>query len=665
MVAQPALPYPGLRAFTRDENVLFFGREGCVDDMLTTLDEARFLAVLGASGSGKSSLVRTGLLHALERGGLKAAGANWRIADFHPGQDPMRALAAALVDTPEEAKIDALESYLSVWPGALAEWAKLGNLAPGQSLLLLVDQFEELFRFGNYAEREAVEAFVALILESASAQDVPIYVALTMRSEYLGACALLPDLTDRINQGLYLTPRMDREACRQAITGPANVFNFEIEPRLVNQLLNDMENFAPFEAAESAAGGVSGPRANLLSRRADQLPLMQHALNRLWMRAEKSAEGRCTLRFEDYLAIGGLEGALQSHGEEVLSALPEDCRDDAETVFRCLISGPDPERAVRRAVPLAQLQEEAGPHTLAIVEAFRQPDCNFLRPEARFPLEDATLVDISHESLIRQWGRLREWTRREAEADENWDRLIDAQRRWESGAGDLLSGLSLASYAQWWSEAEPSKPWASRHGGRFEEVSDFLERSENAQAAAQAEERERAERERLRWRRVSIVFGLMAVMAVGALAGLGALGVNYQSLQAQRAEAAEEARKANLVADRSREIAERIDAENKVRVEEFMAQQSQLSEELQNAEAEAEGIIKDAKTALNEADALVRTLMTEQEELEKNQERLKNQVINERKKLRGLRKAELYCEKLEVGVDETCDLLLGRGGDAQ
>ncbi len=163
------LPYPGLRAFTRDESDLFFGREGCVDAMVDRLAVNPKRPVRGPAGSGKSKLVRTGQLDALELGLLSRAGSRWKIADLHPGGQPIRKLAAALLsikDGPpsDEADLSLMASFLRRGPRAIMDWAKSGNIAPGNNLLLLVDQFEELFRYADYAQREEAEAFVAMLL---------------------------------------------------------------------------------------------------------------------------------------------------------------------------------------------------------------------------------------------------------------------------------------------------------------------------------------------------------------------------------------------------------------------------------------------------------------------------------------------------------------------
>ena len=269
-------PYPGLRAFRREETDLFFGREDCTNAMVDRLAATRFLAVLGSSGTGKSSLVRTGLLDALELGLMAKAGSRWKIVDFRPGGSPLKNLARRLLETEhdednpyiEPKDVDLLRAFLARGPRAVIEWCRSGHLAKDGNLLLLVDQFEELFRYQDYAGREEAEAFVALLIESAREADARIYVTITMRSEYLGACALIEGLSDAINAGMFLTPRMTREHCRDAIVGPAEVCNIEIEPALVNRLLNDLANFAPWDdhdaerparPADAAGGPAAAP----------------------------------------------------------------------------------------------------------------------------------------------------------------------------------------------------------------------------------------------------------------------------------------------------------------------------------------------------------------------------------------------------------------------
>jgi hypothetical protein len=236
-------PYPGLRPFERDESHLFFGRDHCVDDMVRRLAKHRFLAVLGSSGSGKSSLVKTGLFSALEMGLLPGASSRWLIVDFRPGDNPLGNLARALLEAeratkettpPADAEVAVLQSrFEQDGPRALMKWCRSGeeqgHLPEGTNLLVLVDQFEELFRKQNADGRNAAQTLVSLLLESRWPRGlespqraaVPIYVTITMRSEYLGACALIQGLAEAINEGTYLTPRMKRQECEEDRRGSA------------------------------------------------------------------------------------------------------------------------------------------------------------------------------------------------------------------------------------------------------------------------------------------------------------------------------------------------------------------------------------------------------------------------------------------------------------
>src|SRR5258708_27015036 len=257
--------------------------------MVDRLAATRFLAVLGSSGTGKSSVVKTGLLDALDLGVMTQAGSAWRVVDFRPGSTPLTNLARRLLEAGgpgsgmvADAEIDLLRAFLVRGPRSVVEWCGDGHLPEHTNLLLLVDQFEELFRYQDYAGREEAEAFVALVLESARSRQFPIYVALTMRSEYLGACALVDGLAEAISAGMFLTPRMTREECRAAIVCPAQGCGVEGADALVNRLLNDLAAFAPCDDR--------GRRDQLdrLIRRADQIPLLQYCLNRIWIRTQEA-----------------------------------------------------------------------------------------------------------------------------------------------------------------------------------------------------------------------------------------------------------------------------------------------------------------------------------------------------------------------------------------
>ncbi len=336
-----------------------------------------------------------------------------------------------------------------------------------------------------------------------------------MRSEYLGACASIQDLAERISAGLYLTPRMDREECREAIEGPAGVIGFKVEPALVNRMLNDLASFSPWEASEQ------GDLAAQLARQADQLPLMQHVLNRLWLRSANQSDGaEIELKLHEYEEIGGLSGALDAHGAEVVGSLGEARLGAIESVFRALVTGNTLASAVRRPCRMGELVEAANDargDVVAVVEAFRAPGCNFLRSTDPSLASDAVIIDISHESLIRQWTPLRQWLEKEARDGAAWRRLTSAEERYRLGEGGLITGLDYQRAAAWFESAKPNAAWSLRHGNNFEAANAFLsasryEEQRHLDAALQNQIRARN-------RLVSGVVALAVVLAIVSYLG--------------------------------------------------------------------------------------------------------------------------------------------------
>ncbi len=500
-------PYPGLRPFGRDEDTFFFGRETQVDDLLDRLQETHFLAVIGTSGSGKSSLVRAGLLPALDSGFMAGAGAAWTITELRPGDRPFARLATSLVrDTvwghelsasdsvgpPVDQLIEDLEQHLR--RGNLALNWRLGvdPLPAGTQLLVLVDQFEELFRYCRTDSAEAA-AFVSLLLGAAGHPQV--YVVMTMRSEFLGDCSQFPDLPEAINAGLFLTPRLNAEQIADAIQLPARLFGGEVAPELVRRLLADVKG------------------------ESDQLPLLQHALMRLW----DLDDGDQLLTLKGFGDLGGLRRALEDHAEEAFSELNAYQKRIGEILLRSLTECGTDGRDTRRPVSLGEVAQLAhvDPARIAeVVDVLRKPGRSFLMPPVGTPLDRDTVLDITHEALIRQWRRLHDLTVDEAERAELYQRLQAAALRWTEGKGALWVDPDLEYALQWRRNTQPGADWARRYGGDFDTAMDFLD------AGRDQRERRRAEmdmRRRQSLRRARAT-ALVAVLGLAVVAGVAAWG---------------------------------------------------------------------------------------------------------------------------------------------
>ena len=460
MISSVALtnPFPGLRPFHEDESQLFFGREGQTDELLRRLRKHRFLAVVGTSGSGKSSLVRAGLLPSLYRGFMTQAGSRWRVAIMRPGENPIGNLAEALsnrilaTSAIEESGIQRIVTETMLRRGrlGLVEVVQNANLPARTNLLVVVDQFEELFRFQNTQKQnreDEAAAFVKLLLAAAQQQGVSIYIVLTMRSDFLGDCAQFRDLPEAINDSQYLIPRMMRDQQRSAIEGPVAVNHGKITPGLVNRLLNDVGD------------------------NPDQLPVLQHALMRTWEEWQADSDAGEALDIRHYRAIGGMAEALSRHANEIYHGLDEKEKAIAERLFKCLTEKGADNRGVRR---LAKIEEVSAVGNVSIAEvvkvaeAFRRPGVSFLMPPVGTALTEDTALDISHESLMRVWDKLKVWVEEEAESAEIYRRLSDTATKQVKGKAELYRGIDLGVALQWKKETLPNAAWANRYDNNFE-----------------------------------------------------------------------------------------------------------------------------------------------------------------------------------------------------
>jgi WD40 repeat protein/energy-coupling factor transporter ATP-binding protein EcfA2 len=532
-------PFPGLRPFETEEDYLFFGREAQTDELLEKLKDNRFLAVVGTSGSGKSSLVRAGLLPALDSGFMVKAGSNWRIAILRPGNSPIRNLAEALnkpqvLGKEEDGTPDLstlmIETTLERGALSLVEVFKQAHKPLTENLLVVVDQFEELFRFKQTSDREDADeeasAFVKLLIEATRHLGVSIYVVLTMRSEFLGNCAQFRDLPETINDSQYLIPHMTREQLRLAIKGPVAVGGAEISPRLVNRLLNDI-GVNRFPKHKNDKG-----RSDYL----DQLPILQHALMRTWAywiaHRKKEAE---TIDLPHYEAIGGMAKALSNHADEIYESIPKDQQEIAETLFKRLTDKGPYGREIRRPTKLKELCEVADAkqsEVVVIVDRFRAPGCSFLMPLLHVPLTQETMLDISHESLMRIWDRLSDWVDEERQSVQIYRRLAESATLYNEGKTGLCRDPELTIALTWRKDNHPNKAWAERYNGLFDEAINYLDESKKKSEAEIArrekyrqKEQERAEQEIENQKRINKQLRKFSIFAFSGLiaAGLGIL----------------------------------------------------------------------------------------------------------------------------------------------
>jgi hypothetical protein len=512
-------PYPGLRPFEAEEAHLFYGRDPQIADLVQRIEKHRFLAVVGVSGSGKSSLVRAGLIPALERRGL------WRVVKMLPRGAPYAELAKALgVDQTRLRK---------------SSFGLLDTLGGGdKQVLLVVDQFEELFRYKEQrslseAERECAAAeaaeFVQLLLTTAR-EPARAFVLITMRSDYLGQCAEFRDLQETLNNSQYLVPRLTREQRREAIECPLG--QIQITSALVQQLLNDV-------------GDEPG-----------RLPVLQHALMRTWNNWRSTGDANCAIDLADYDTAGRIDGALDQHASELLAEVSEPI---ARTIFQRLTATGMGKYERRDPATMAELYQLCKAQTTgqqaqvrAVIDHFRLCEATFLTPCQGHLLPD-TYIDITHESVMWHWRKLRdEWIAAEEKAATTLGRLIEREVHWRQG-GPVLMGLDLTDAVEWRRSRNQSPAWIKRYASEraLEEVLAFIQASEQA-------ERDRQRKAR---RNLLIAIGLACLFAALAAfawwqtgrANEARVAADHSATSAKRNE--ERAQKAQATAVQSSELA--------------------------------------------------------------------------------------------------------------
>ncbi|HZF09751.1 MAG TPA: hypothetical protein VFE33_13255 [Thermoanaerobaculia bacterium] len=637
-------PFPGLRSFETEESFLFFGRETHTEELLRRLSEHRFLAIVGTSGSGKSSLVRAGLLPALHRGYLAGATSRWRFALLRPGTAPLDALAAALASKGVLGQeVTALRKTLGTSSGGLVAAVRQAGLAPGESLLLVVDQFEELFRFAPASPhadgRSQAALFVRLLLHAVESV-VPIYVVLTMRSDYQGDCAQFPGLPEALNRSQYLVPRLTLDQRRQTIVRPLEIMEAGATPRLVNRLLND-------------AGDDP-----------DQLPVLQHALL-LTYRHWQEAGGQGDVDLPDYEAIGGIAEALGRHGDEILAGLPEADQRLTERIFRCLTTR-ERGRVIRRPKELGALYDVVGADDEAtrarvndVVSIFARREHSLLMVSAP-TLAPGTVVDITHESLMRKWPKLVGWIEAEAKSAEWYSDLArDAGLHSDTQAGlwrdPKLSEVLARRDREDWSEA-----WALQYARPddppFAEVAGFLDESARVQAEERRHEElqqrtvlDRAQVLMRRFKRTSISLSLFLVILVAGgfvvyflqkqnESRVKALTGKYLAVQQDLSTAQQEAAENRALKEKAENQLGKVGPAEKARLnEQLAALQAKYSASLTSADA-YQRQLNEIQQSLDHANSDHKTLLDRIQALQKRIQELQtqlNSVKGERDKLQS------------------------------
>ncbi len=532
-------PYPGLRPFTEEESLYFKGREDQITKLAGLLEEKKFLMVTGASGDGKSSLIYGGLIPHARAGFFKSSYSRWLVAGFRPERSPMKNMTEALAERlGSDIATTAIElsrgfsSLIDLYKASplfidkeSKSWQEAGEEERDAmernagNLLIIIDQFEEFFtnpeNFIQGVPSQDSRLLLNIILETAKISlrdNLPVYVVCTMRSDYIGQCAAFRGLPEFIGFSQFFVPRLQRRELQQVIEEPAILSGNRISKRLTDRLIFDLEE------------GV------------DQLPMLQHALKQIWKAADSGREQMDLIhyamvggmngeklpveeheRFNNwkiklppyeraYLLKAGLTNVLDIHANKLYEEATASYNRKAATAitvkeakliialsFSCL-TRIDENRAVRNRMTLEEITSiinnpkfPAGVVS-GVLSIFREPENTLVRPfidntgnpDAEPPGPE-TVLDITHEALIRNWQLLKQWSAKEFEYYSVFLDLKQQLNRWiDNGkSGDFLLPIGpLTYFEKWYKDCRPNKFWINRYNESDSAPSGKLKESE-------------------------------------------------------------------------------------------------------------------------------------------------------------------------------------------
>ncbi|PHM06867.1 nSTAND1 domain-containing NTPase [Nostoc sp. 'Peltigera malacea cyanobiont' DB3992] len=427
-------PYQGLKAFEAEQKQFFFGRKLVVRNILAKLAQKPFVSIIGASGSGKSSVVQAGLIPELDR-------SVWQILPpIKPGFQPLQELRGVLkAFFPGAKKERLLWELITNEPNPLP--VILEHLTGAKKFLLVVDQFEELF---TVSVAEQKQRFIELLTQVVEMTDSRLKVVITMRSDFLESCSDYPSLNKLIENQLVLMPRITGVDLKETITEPAKLQGHSVEERLLLKILEDV------------------------GKEPGYLPLMEFALTRLW---EKRDQQKHQLTLEQYENFQGLTGALNFHAENVY--LYEDYQQDSPTqerneqekdwiqqIFLRLVRTGEGDKDTRQRQPKAELLAIAGndqEQQEALSELLDEGLVKGRLLVAGKDEQEKAWIDLAHEALIESWERFAQWRQQDRDLRRLSDRLADALREWlRKGENEkyLMQGGLLAEVRENWEKLE-------------------------------------------------------------------------------------------------------------------------------------------------------------------------------------------------------------------
>lgn len=514
-------PYMGLRAFGTDDAPFFFGREALTQQLIEAVREQSFLAVVGASGSGKSSVVQAGLMAQLQQGQHIPGSDQWWVRSLRPGAKPVHALVERLIEsgTAKEQQYQRLQLEGMLYQGTegFVYWLRS---QPQSTIVLVIDQFEELFTLAAPEDRQQ---FLDLIFGAIDHAGDRFKLVMTLRSDFIAPCLEYPALAQRLPaSNILVPPALTTDSYRQVILNPAEQVGLAVDPELVEVLLEELSNLA------------------------GDLPLLEFVLEQLWEQRQPGALTLATYQQQ----IGGLKGALERKAQDIYDGFDAEGQACAQWIFLALTQLGDGTEDTRRRIKksdlvvpkypaelvegtlkaltdaklvIVSLDQDLSPAQTLSSKGDEASDHTEPEDWLEWIKQDVT-VDVVHEILIRHWSTLRWWLEENRVRLQTQRQIQQAAEDWQQSQQSpdfLLRGVRLDAAAELYVKYT-------------DELSTEVQAFVQAGLSAQAQEQKQTQQ---RLRRARIAVGVISVLGAAAtgLAGLAFLQRQQTQLSEIRA----------------------------------------------------------------------------------------------------------------------------------
>lgn len=488
-------PFPGLRPFSSEESKLFFGRKTESREVISKLLKNRYISVIGAAGTGKSSLIYSGVASSLND--EKIDGQKWQVISFRPGNNPFGNLAAALSKCFSEAgnvkaESNQIESELTDNSISLIHLIKKYLNAP-DNILLVIDQLEDLFRFQSPENKGLPAKFIEFLVSEVTVGNPDLFFVMTMRSEYLGECSHHWELARLVNNSNYIIPEPGFENWKEVIEEPVKISGASIAPELVDMLLNDIRN------------------SNY------QLSVFQHVMMRTWSVWQNSKVDR-PINISDYNSAGSVKKSVSDHADEIFKSLTDREKEICIVMFKALTRKGSDNKGIRHPSDIKTIKSIAGcseDELSVVIKKFSHPSCSFVSFQENLSHFENSTLDIQNECLIQTWDLLKDWIDNEAASMQMYLRLSEASALYQQGKTGLFKAPDLLSALKWRNQNNPALSWAVQYNPAFERAMVYLRTSEKAY---EEEEENKIKLEKSRKKRAqftSKILGIVILIACG------------------------------------------------------------------------------------------------------------------------------------------------------